>query len=324
MTQPEAKQERIGQEAAEWHARLDSPEMDWEAFGRWLDADPGHRAAYDSVALLDAELISSRAAIVTALPANDDEAPPVSAKARGVRRWWAGGGVAIAAAMVATMAPQMSFFAAETLVAYRTGPSETRTVNLSDGSRIIIDRNSELALNDDASPRIEMKSGNAWFDIRHDPSRALVVQAGDYQVRDIGTRFELASNAGQLSVAVAEGQVSIVPPGGEALKLAAGQRVDIATRTAEARVRNADAAAMGSWRTGRLIYDNAPLSLVATDLSRYAGKAVSVDPAITDLRLSGVLNIGDGPQLVGEVEALLPVRATVDKKRIHLAGAGQR
>ena len=324
MTEPDDRHGRISQEAAEWHARLDSAEMDWDAFATWFDADPAHRRAYDEIALLDQEVAASRNAIIAALPANDLDVSPAPAAARGTRRWWAGGGLAFAAGVAAMMAPQLPFFAVETLVAYRTGPSEIRTVALKDGSRIIIDRNSELALNDDSTPRIDMKSGSAWFDIRHDPDRTLVVQSGDYQVRDIGTRFELASSDGHLSVAVAEGRVVVAPSAGDEIRLAAGQRVDIATATAEATVRGADARAMGSWRDGRLIYDNATLSLVAADVSRYAGKTVIVDPAIADLRLSGVLNIGDGSRLVEDIEALLPVEATIDKTRIHLVRARRR
>ena len=59
--------------AATWHARIDSPDMDWAGFGDWLAADPSHRTAYDSIALLDAEIGAAAPAIAALLPANDDD-----------------------------------------------------------------------------------------------------------------------------------------------------------------------------------------------------------------------------------------------------------
>lgn len=318
MTYPDERRERIVAEAAEWHARLDSPEMDWEAFGVWLDADPAHRAAYDDVAILDAEIDERREAIGAMLPANDDVVSQ-TLPGRTSRRWWTGGGLALTAALAVLLLPITSIFNSAAPVIYRTGPTEIRTVALKDGSRIVVDRNSELALNDGAAPRIDMKAGSAWFDIRHDPDRAMVIAAGDYEVRDIGTRFDVVRSNGHLSVAVADGRVSVGPRGGAATTVEAGHRLDIAERDDQAVMRAADARTMGSWRGDRLVYDNTPLSLVALDLTRYVGRPVTVDPAIADLRLSGVLTIGDGSRLVGQIEALLPIRAKVEANRIYLA-----
>ena len=45
----------IQAEAIAWHIRLrDGGAADWDAFVRWLEADPARSAAYDAVALADA------------------------------------------------------------------------------------------------------------------------------------------------------------------------------------------------------------------------------------------------------------------------------
>jgi len=326
MTQPQEGRDEIRRIAAEWHARIEAADMDWEAFGAWLDVDPSHRAAYDDIALLDAEIAADRAAILAVLPANDgesDSAGPAPAETahRTARRWWVGGGLAIAASLAVLVAPQLPFIAGEALVAYRTGPTETRALALKDGSRIIVDRNSELALRDGASPVIEMRGGSAYFDIRHDPDRPMVIRAGEYEVRDIGTRFDIVKTPGHLAVAVAEGKVTIAPPDGTGMVLTSGHRVDIDSRRGEAAVRPLDAANVATWRDGRLVYDNTPLALVAIDLSRYVGRTVSVDPAVADMRMSGVLTIGDGRRLVGQIEALLPIKAATEGDGIRLVRA---
>lgn len=322
MTRIEQQQGRIHSEAAEWHARLESPDMDWEAFGAWLDADPAHRDAYDAMALLDAEIGARRDAIITSLPANDvDDDQPVSS-ARG--RWWIGGGMVAAMAIAALFVPKMATGPAVPMVAYSTGPTQTRMIDLKDGSHILLDRNSRLALADGPSPRIEMQGGAAYFDVRHDPSRAFLIQAGDYEVRDIGTTFDLVMTPQRLGVAVSEGKLMVAPKDGDGTWIIAGRRIDVLTATGEAKVSPVVTASVGSWRSGQLVYQATPLALVANDLTRYVGRPVIVDPAIGDLRVSGVLAIRDGAGLVQQIEAVFPVKAVDAGGSIRLVGSGAR
>ncbi len=322
MTVPSTEPGAIATQAAEWHARLDTPDMDWDAFALWLDVDAAHRDAYDAIALLDADVAEHRDAILSALPANDAVEDHGLVKPRRAR-WWVGGGIA-AAAVAALIAPQIPFFAAETLVGYQTGPTETRTIDLKDGSHILLDRNSRLALADGASPQVEMQGGAAYFDVRHDPSRAFVISAGDYEVRDIGTKFDLVMTQQKLGVAVSEGKLTVALKGGDGTAIGAGERIDVATATGEATVRPVVAASVGSWRKGQLIYRDTPLALVAMDLARYVGHPVTVDPAISDLRVSGVLSIGDGARLVQQIEALLPVKVVISQGAVRLVRSSTR
>jgi transmembrane sensor len=316
-----AEQDRIDGEAALWHARIGGDDVDWQAFSAWLDNE-SCRAAYDRIALADAEIIASAAAITTLLPANDeaDDAPA----RRFHKGWWAAGGT-LAAGVAASLALlPMLMPAAETMVAYNTGPSETRTIALKDGSTIRIDRNSRLSVSDGATRRIDLAVGGAYFDIRHDPAHPLTVTAGDYEVRDVGTRFDMVHQGQRVSVAVAEGEVAVAPANGRGTSLRAGRRIDIMAPSADAAIAAINPANVGSWRDGRLIYDQAALALVAADISRYAGKTLTVDPAIADLRFSGVLTIGDGSRLVDQIQGLLPVDTRREGNGIRLVGRAAR
>ncbi|MEG8017000.1 FecR family protein [Sphingomonas sp. LR55] len=179
-------------DAASWHACLDSPEMDWEAFGAWLDADPSHRRAYDSIALLDAEIGEAAPAIAAAMPANDDMVAETPAPTRSPRWRWAalGSGGALAAGLAVLLAVPSADTAGQL---YTTGRGETQAVTLADGSRMQIDRGSRVSVSGGTSPVIEIADGAASFAVRHDPSRLLIVRAGGYEIRDIGTRFDVVS-----------------------------------------------------------------------------------------------------------------------------------
>lgn len=322
MTHAEQQRGRIDTAAADWHAQLELPDMDWEAFGAWLDADPAHRVAYDVIALLDAEIEAQRDAIIASLPANDvdDDQPAVGPR----RRWWISGGIATAAAIAVLFMPKMATVPTETMVAYSTGPAQTRMIDLKDGSHILLDRNSRLALADGPSPKVEMHGGAAYFDLLHDPSRAFLVQAGDYEVRDIGTKFDLVMTPQRIGVAVSEGKLVVAPKDGDGTSILAGERIDVAPQTGEAQVSRIAAASVGSWRRGQLVYQATPLALVANDLTRYVGRPVVVDPAIGDLRISGVVAIGDGSGLIQQIEALLPVKAVDARSSIRLVRSSAR
>ena len=313
-------------DAASWHARLESPDMDWEAFGAWLEADASHRRAYDRIALLDAEIGEAAPAIAAAMPANDDMVAETPAPARSPRWRWAalGTGGALAAGLAVLFAVPSADTAAQL---YTTGRGETRAVTLADGSRMQIDRGSRVSVSGGTSPVIEIADGAASFAVRHDPSRLLMVRAGGYEVRDIGTRFDVVSARGRVAVTVAEGAVDVTPVGGstaDATTLHAGQSLDIMPSAQIAERRTVDPKRVADWTDGRLDYDGAPLSLVAADISRYGDAPLMIDPSAANLRFSGVLTIGDGSRLVDQLRAVLPIRARRVGGVVHLDAAAPR
>ncbi len=291
-------------EACAWSVRLASDDADWAAFTAWLEADPANAAAYDQVALLEADLNDSLPDVRRLLPANDAEpAAP--------RRWFALGG-GIAAALVAALiaVPMLQGGGATPGVSYVTGATGGRSVSLADGSTVRLDARTTVRVSGGPSPRIELASGAAYFDVRHDPARQLTVSAGGYEIRDVGTKFDVTRANDGVSVSVAEGEVSVAGNGIAGPEpVRAGERLDLNPASAMI-LRSAVAPdSVAAWRSGRLSYQDARLSLVAADVSRYAGRRVVADPQVAGLRFSGVVEIGDGSRLVERLEQFLPVDA---------------
>jgi transmembrane sensor len=72
-----------------------------------------------------------------------------------------------------------------------------------------------------------------------------------------------------------------------------------------------DTGRIGTWRQGRLVYESAPLTLVATDLGRYAGIHLEVPANLKDRRFSGMLAIADAkraPRDLAQIMGLALVR----------------
>lgn len=305
-------------QAAQWHARVLGGDADWDAFALWLDADPTHHDAYDRLALLEGDF--TRWARDHA-PANDDgEWAEPESPAR-MHRWWIAGG-AIAAVLVAaiTLPVARQFWPQEPV--YYEAQNAPRQIALASGTQIQLDRGTRIAVETGLSEHVDVVQGAIYVDVRHDGEKPLEISAGDYLVRDIGTRFAVTRRDAGVSVAVAQGLVDVSWPGHDPVRLAAGRALDASG--AQVKIRAIAPASVAAWREGRLIYDNAPLSLVASDLSRYTAKTIYVDPSIADLKLSGVLFIHGDADLLQQIEAYLPVEVRGEAGGVRLVGKPQR
>lgn len=308
--------DRMIEQAIAWHAAQMRDDCDWDGFTQWLEADPQHRAVYDDIALLDGTLSDNRELLGQLFPAEPAVAPEPAAT-RSVRRWAGygfGGAIAAAAAMFAV--PMMTAGPAQ--IAYETGPGQTRMVTLADGTQVALASSSRLLVAKDDKNDISIE-GAAWFSVPHNPLRTLVIRADGYRISDIGTRFEVKSVGERLTVAVADGSLSVGAGGlSRKVQLHGGQRLMVARDIGLAEVGNIDGGDVASWRSGRLVYQDVPLSLVATDLSRYAGKNVVADPAIARRRFSGVLSIGDGSGLVKDISQIMGLAVRPEGNDVRL------
>jgi transmembrane sensor len=310
-----AEEERAIAQAAEWHSRLSADDCDWDGFETWLAASPIHREAYDHVARLDREIGENAQAIAVLLPANDSVMPqPPIERSYPIRRWAMG----VAAAVVAIVAVPFLRPTHGTSATFSTGAVGGRTVTLKDGSTIRLDRNTRLTVADASDRRVLLDQGTASFSVRHDAGRPFTIVGGAYEVRDIGTRFDVSRTPSHMTIAVAEGEVSIASEGNRPSDLKAGRRMDIDLANRTATINDVVPSHVSGWAAGRLQYQNTPLALVAADVGRYTAAPLAVEPGAAALRFSGVLTIGDGTRLVGQLEKLLPITARRENNTIIL------
>lgn len=316
MTGRSQEQEAALAQALAWHAALARDDADWDGYMAWLEADPRHREAYDAIDLVDATVDTHRDAVRGVLEA------PVSVPPARFRlprlAWVIGGGIAAALAFLLVLpmpwvTQSVRSYAAE---------GQARTIALANGTTVTLSPASSILVHGEQATRIELAQGEAFFDVRHDPSRTLTVSAGPYSVTDIGTRFSVNRAADAFRVAVSEGEVSIASARMEPVRVAAGQQLVSAGDTP--RLSAVAAGDVGSWRSGRLSYSNAPLALVAADISRYANAPVIIDPSLENAHFSGSLVIGDGSRLLDDLATIIGARIAREEGRVRISAAAGR
>ena len=291
-------------QAIAWFNRLQDPkfeEIGWIEFTAWLEAVDEHRAAYDAV---------------ESVWLGFESLPQTEVIPMGLRRPRAAG-MSFRYAAAATLAITVLGTGAAGYLrgrpvpvqTYRTTAQEVRAIQLSDGSRVLLDRGSELRVAFERKLRkVELASGEANFSITHDTARPFVVMAGERRVQVVGTEFDVLRQPERLQVTVSHGLVAVGPADRNEtnFRLAAGDQLDQHRGEAPV-VRRVEPGSASSWRKGVLIYRDQPLDDVAADLGRYLGTPIRVDPGAQEMTFSGVLRIADGPAMLDRLEAFLPL-----------------
>lgn len=310
--------ENIDEAAARWLIAQNSDATDWDGFTAWLEADPRHREAFDAIALLDDKVDAALPTLRRlATPEPEVEAP----KRRPFR--WAIGGTAVAAA-VALGLVLLPGAPVPAPVEYRTAQGQVREVQLADGSSATLAPGSVISASARRSEPLTL-DGSAHFDVRHDPASPLTIRAGGYEIRDIGTRFEVSTNGGILRVAVSEGKVSVRSLSAQGfVEVLAGQVLTALDPRQAPTLTPLRPTAASGWKTGRLVYDDVPLGLVVADIQRGTGQPVAIDPAIAKRRFSGVLATGTRDQMVAALSELTGLTKRTERDAIRLGdGAGR-
>lgn len=304
-------EERMREEAIAWHLRLDDAGAcasgeDWDAFARWLEADPRHNDIYEAVC--DADLALEPAAELARNTAAEAEVDPFAEiEAQPARRWmWPAMAASVALAVLGSWAVTGGYLASDYTV--RTAPGETRTFALADGTRIMLNGATEIVL-DKSDPRVaQLNTGEAQFTVHHDAARPFTLSVGEQRIVDVGTVFNVRTGKRALQVEVAEGAVRF-EDGVTHLRLNAGDTLDAGGDSiVEGSKPVAD---IGGWARGRLVYRETPLVEVAADLTRARGIAIELGPDLAGRRFSGVIQLdGDDAALQKRIGTLLGVKVT--------------
>jgi transmembrane sensor len=310
MTARSEMEEGILDQAIAWQTALESDDADWDRYVAWLEADPRHREAFDTVALTSAAVDEHKHEIKHMLDAQASVGKP---QRIAPRRWFLGGSVAAALALAVAIP---TLWAPETVATYNAEMGKSRLVALANGTSVTLSPSSSIVVHGKQATKIELASGEAYFDVKHDPSRSLTVSAGGYRITDIGTQFSVNLSDGVFRVGVSDGTVSVASEKSDRdVQVSAGHQLVMGSDAPT--LSRVAATEVASWRAGRLSYSDAPLRLVAADISRYSGKPVVVDASLEKSHFSGTLVIGDGSRL-------LPDLATVLGIKVEPAGNGAR
>lgn len=296
----------ILQQAAEWIAQLwsdDVTDQDRADCARWRARHPDHEQAWQRLLAFEGKLLGlPREAARHAL-----RRPKTSAGRRRALRALSLGVIVLGAGYAARSTGTWQRAAAD----YRSATGEIRDLTLPDGTRVTLSTASAIDLRfSDTERLVVLRAGEILIATAPDTAaqaRPFLVRTRHGSVQALGTRYSVRDDDDTTRVAVFEGAVEIRPMDapGQAVRLDAGQGSRFSRdRVEPPAAANDDAAA---WSRGLLVADGMRLEDFTAELARYRSGVVRCDPAVADLRVSGVFSLRDTDRALENLTRGLPV-----------------
>jgi transmembrane sensor len=322
----DAKTALISEEAANWFVRLQDERVGGRERRRglrWLKASPMHVAEALRVAQIyqmlrtmkvetDGTIEDLRSNVVEFVAPDGvrRERDPESAGARVPWKPWG----LIAAMLVVSLAVVLGSLQFGWISrTYAAGPGEWRRIALSDGTVMRVGPRSEVSVKLTLGRRsIQLRRGEALFDVATDPSRPFYVSAGAALVRAVGTEFGVSRLGDKVVVTVAEGAVAVsqqvsemqmqwhaepsVEPGRvqPTVAVAAGEQVAVSPSVWPSNARRVNVERELAWAQGRLIFEDMTIAQAIDEFNRRNRLQIDVrDPAIAGRPVRGIFDAAD-------------------------------
>lgn len=242
------------------------------------------------------------------------------------RRRWSTTLVRAAAAVIVVLGASLVWRAAQEretpLVAtasFTTGVGQTDSLRLPDGTRVVLGPLSRLDLAETygGSARVVELNGEALFDVQHDAVRPFSVRVGKATIRDIGTRFTVrGSERDDVRVAVTGGSVVMhvtSDPESTGVILNAGDAGMLDATDKVVAVRGGVTADDVAFTEGRLVFIDATLDHVATELRRWYGIELrAADAGLASRHLTAAFDQDSVEQVLNVIG--LALGASIERK----------
>ena len=348
---PISRDDELLEIASRWVLKVDAGALsasDEAALAAWLDEHIRHRELLQEVAAVwDKADTLARLAELFPHDSTVDRMP----HGPWHRRWVQGAAVAACLAMLMISAawllnPGSDRTLPTTSAAYETAIGAQKTLLLPDGSEVVLNTNSRLAVSFSPSARVlRLARGEILVRVAEDRARPLSVVAGDRIIQAVGTEFVVEiTDDQQVELMVTEGKVvigiqplAVRSPGdvdaldtiGDPPVLAlsednivsAGEAVVLsAVEPSRKTVPADDVEVKLSWKEGRLVFRSEPLEKALQEVERYTTvEFVFLDESLKTRTLSGRFRAGDVESLLSLLRVNFNITHEIDGDRVLLS-----
>lgn len=326
---------------------------DVQELERWMSEDPENREEYKQV-LETWDFMDELCDHLDKLEVEKPEATPSVLDHKPVRKWpklaAAAGFMLAASIVILTLYSSNTPEKIEQLASYTTRTGEQKTVELDDGSTMVLNTNSRVLVDYSTSVRKTIiDRGEVFFEVVKDPLRPFVVDTGARSITVLGTSFDVLKAGMDLEVSVVEGLVAVhrseklvtldsaavdlnthsltdIAADSDSFRLSAGIKARF-TGTFASDLAGIEVSELSeienfpSWRYGSIRFNDRPLYEVVRELNRYTRRKVLIeDSRVMDLKVNVVFQLDEVESVLHKMEGVLPLRVTRYPDRIVIVG----
>lgn len=327
--------DEIEARACEWLMRVRDMEYDacdpipdpcrrFESFLVWISQSSRHLdaareaaeisrrlRAIDPHRLIDLQSLVLRGCENSGVPAAEDPMPTASRTP--ARRPWS----ICAALLMLILVPLILQSVNAWSLTYDSPVGRHIWVTLKDNSTVELNTRTRIRVRYGSHSRdVTLLSGEAIFDVRHEPSRSFRVISGSTVIKDVGTKFVVYRHPNDTTtVTVLSGRVTVSSTAGRG-DVDSGQTATVggSDRHVTFRAVNLSPQEINrrlSWQAGKVAFEGETLAEAVSEINRYNERQLIIeDPAIENIRLGGTFQAGDLDAFIDALERLLDVRAT--------------
>jgi transmembrane sensor len=218
---------------------------------------------------------------------------------------------------------------------FATRHGEQQTHRLADNSVLHLNTDSAVTVLYSPTERlVVLTSGEADFQVAHDPARPFRVSAGAAEILDRATRFDVRLLNDATVITVVEGRVGVRPaalrarggadssdrPATPFVQLGADEQISVTKGNWPVAPHVVDSQRATAWLRREIVFEREPLERVAVEFNRYAAKPIEItSPALRDLQISGVFAADDTQEFIAFLRSLDGVKVEVTPTRIRVS-----
>ncbi len=201
------------------------------------------------------------------------------------------------------------------------GKGKRQEVTLPDGSRLIANANTRVLYPErfEGAERRIYAFGEVYLEVAKDKEHPFVVESTGFDVKVLGTRFNIANTSDSTaSVVLVEGAVEVLTGKDKSVKMRPNDMLGITNGEVTSLTR-VDTGDYTSWIDGLLCLHGESMTTVTRKLSEHYGIEISCDRALSRSRIYGKLDLHDSiDQVLQSIDNIVPMKITKEGNRIIL------
>ncbi len=158
-------------------------------------------------------------------------------------------------------------------ITYTSEKGSVSTIHLEDGSAIWLSSASKITLNRSSNGEMSAQlNGEAYFDMVPDTARKFAVDLGYFQVKDIGTKFNIRAYNSDSNVyaTLVDGKIDLFNNGDKSiLSMIPGDYMHYDKPTNRMTVSQQDPSISTAWKDGKFVFINKTLSDICLELENW-------------------------------------------------------
>ena len=165
-------------------------------------------------------------------------------------------------------------------------------VELSDGTHVEMNSASQLEFGiSNSKTRNVSLDGEAYFDVAKDKTRPFIVHTKRMDIQVLGTEFNVSTYASPnyYSTTLVEGSILVTTTNGNTKRIEPSEQARISVDGYKINILDVDVQDVVAWTSGRTVFRNETLEVLANKLSRWYDTEFIIDEELKNIKFNGIL-----------------------------------